>query len=44
MWQVSYYPTGGKLTVRTFPSLRAATEFMVYKICSWDVHDCCKVY
>lgn len=43
MWRVRYYLVGGTFTVKTFPSLRAATEFMVYKINSWDVHDCYRV-
>jgi hypothetical protein len=43
MWQVCYYMTGGTFTAKTFPSLRAATDFMVYKIRSCDVHDCYRV-
>ena len=43
VWRVRYYMTGGTLTARTFPSLREATDFMVYKIYSWDVHDCYRV-
>ena len=40
MWRVSYYLHGGTFTAKTFDSLRTATEFMVYKIRSCDVHDC----
>ena len=40
MWRVRYYLTGGTLVAKTFPSLHAATDFMVYKICTWRVHEC----
>jgi hypothetical protein len=43
MWRVCYYLTGGTFTSKTFPSLTEATHFMVYKIYSWDVHDCYRV-
>ena len=43
MWRVCYYLVGGTRTSKTFPSLREATEFMVYKIYAWDVHDCYRV-
>ena len=43
MWRVSYYLVGGTLTSKTFPSLTEATHFMVYKICTWNVHDCYRV-
>ena len=43
MWRVCYYLVGGTRTAKTFPSLREATDFMVYKIYSWDVHDCYRV-
>lgn len=43
MWRVRYYLTGGTLTGKTFASLAAATEFIVYKICSWDVYECYKI-
>ena len=43
MWRVSYYLTAGTRTSKTFLNLREATEFMVYKIYSWDVHDCYRV-
>jgi hypothetical protein len=39
MWRVKYYLTGGTLTSQLFPSLSEATEFVVYKICCWDVYD-----
>ena len=39
MWYVSYYMVGGTLASKTFPSLREATEFVVYKIYSWDVRE-----
>jgi len=40
MWRVSYYLVGGTFTAKTFPSLAEATDFMVYKIRSCNVHDC----
>jgi hypothetical protein len=40
MWRVSYYLVGGTCTAKTFPTLTEATDFMVYKICTWNVHDC----
>ena len=40
MWRVVYYLTGGTRTDRIFDSLAQATDFMVYKISAWDVHDC----
>jgi len=40
MWRVQYYLTGGTRTSKIFDSLHAATEFMVYKICTWDVYEC----
>ena len=43
MWRVRYYLVGGTRTAKTFPSLGAATEFMVYKIRSCNVHDCYRV-
>ena len=43
MWRVSYYLVGGTFTAKTFPSLAAATDFIVYKISAWDVHDCYRV-
>lgn len=43
MWRVCYYLVGGTFTQKTFDSLCAATEFMVYKIRSCDVHDCYRV-
>jgi hypothetical protein len=39
MWRVSYYMCGGTLTSKTFPTMHAATEFVVYKISSWDVRE-----
>jgi hypothetical protein len=43
MWKVKYYLTGGTRIAKTFPSLSEATDFMVYKICTWDVYDCYRV-
>ena len=43
MWRVRYYLVGGTRTAKTFPSLREATHFMVYKIRSCNVHDCCRI-
>jgi hypothetical protein len=40
MWRVQYYRTGGTLTGKIFADLAAATDFIVYKISAWDVHDC----
>ena len=40
MWRVRYYLTGGTRTAKSFGSLAEATDFIVYKICSWDVYDC----
>jgi hypothetical protein len=43
MWRVVYYLTGGSRTAKIFHSLTEATDFMVYKICAWDVHECYKI-
>ena len=43
MWRIKYYLTTGQLRSKTFPSLEAATKFIVYSICSWDVYDCYKI-
>jgi hypothetical protein len=40
MYKVSYYMTGGTLSSRIFETLAQATDFMVYKISSWDVYEC----
>jgi len=42
MWRVGYYQIGIRFT-KTFPSLDAATRFMVYEISSWDVYECYRV-
>jgi hypothetical protein len=43
MWKVKYYLTGGTCTSKLFADLAEATDFMVYKICAWDVYDCYRV-
>jgi len=40
MWVLKYYLTTGQLVTKLFPSLSEVTEFVVYKICAWNVHDC----
>ena len=39
MWRVTHYLVGGTLVEKTFPSLEAATRFVVYNIHSWDVRE-----
>lgn len=43
MWCIKYYLTTGQLRSKTFSNLEEATKFIVYSICSWDVHDCYKI-
>jgi hypothetical protein len=43
MWLIKYYLATGQLRSKTFPNLAEATDFMVYRISAWDVHDCYRV-
>ena len=43
MWRVKYYLVGGTRITKFFPTLAEATNFVVYKICSWDVYEFIKV-